>query len=319
MSVLAVRPYTDSDQVAVLELMQASLGWRREDPNRAFFLWKHAENAYGRSPGWVAVADGQVVGFRTFMRWEFERGGDVVRAVRAVDTATHPDHQGRGIFRTLTLQALDDLRREAVAFVFNTPNDSSRPGYLKMGWQPVGRLPVAFRPRSPGTLPALARARVPADLWSQPTTAGEPPVAVLTEPGVEELLRSPAPTDGLRTRRTTASLRWRYGFEPLHYRVLLVGRSVEDGFVVFRLRRRGGATEAAVADVLLPPGRRAGGLAARVLRASGADYAVALRPAPSGMLPLPSPGPLLVWRAVGEQDALPLPLWNLSLGDVELF
>lgn len=319
MSGLSVRPYVDSDQGPVLELMQASLGWRPEDPNRAFFLWKHRENAYGRSPGWVAVADGHVVGFRTFLRWEFERGGDVVRAVRAVDTATHPDHQGRGIFRRLTLQALDDLQREGVDFVFNTPNEQSRPGYLKMGWRPVGRLPVAFRPRSLGTLPALVRARAAADLWSQPTAAGEPAVDVLTEPGVAELLRSQPPVHGLRTRRTPASMRWRYGFGPLHYRVLLAGRTVEDGVVVFRLRRRGAATEAAVADVLLPPGRSARGLVARVLRAAKADYAVALRPAPAGMLALPSPGPLLVWRAVGAQDMPALPLWHLTLGDVELF
>ncbi len=40
-----------------------------------------------------------MIGFRTFLRWEFEDAGRVVRAVRAVDTATHPDHRGRGIFR----------------------------------------------------------------------------------------------------------------------------------------------------------------------------------------------------------------------------
>ena len=70
----------------------------------------------------------------------------MLRAVRAVDTATDPDYQGRGLFTRLTLQAIDELRAEGVDFVFNTPNDQSRPGYLKMGWQVVGTLPTHVRP-----------------------------------------------------------------------------------------------------------------------------------------------------------------------------
>ncbi|MDH5380092.1 MAG: hypothetical protein OEW75_04520, partial [Cyclobacteriaceae bacterium] len=35
---------------------------------------------------------------------------------------------------------------ELTHFIFNTPNEKSRPGYLKMGWVDAGRLPVYFRP-----------------------------------------------------------------------------------------------------------------------------------------------------------------------------
>ncbi len=71
--------------------------------------------------------------------------GEVLRAVRAVDTATDPDYQGQGLFTALTMHGLDEVRADGVDFVFNTPNDQSRPGYLKMGWQTVGELPVAVR------------------------------------------------------------------------------------------------------------------------------------------------------------------------------
>ncbi len=39
-------------------------------------------------------------------------------------------------------------QHDGVDVVFNTPNDQSRPGYLKMGWSEVGRVPVAVRLRS---------------------------------------------------------------------------------------------------------------------------------------------------------------------------
>jgi GNAT superfamily N-acetyltransferase len=335
---LDVRTATDDDHDAVLDLLQASLGWVPDDQYGRFFAWKHHESPFGRSPAWVALDGDRIVGFRTFMRWEFERDGAPVRAVRAVDTATHPEYQGRGIFTLLTRRALEDLRADGVAFVFNTPNEKSRPGYLKMGWQLVGRLPVAARPRSLPSLLRVARARTAADKWSAPTEAGEPIEAALADrSAVERLLaRSTETTDGgggggdagpLRTRRSVEYLAWRYGFGPLRYRALPVSGPSGDGLVVFRLRRRGGALEAAVCEELMPPDdaklrRRAH---RELLRSTGADHAVVIgAPRPTeGLLPVPGQGPTLVWRDVGEtstgNEVPRADRWLLNLGDVELF
>ena len=88
------------------------------------------------------------IGLRAFMRWRFDATGQDVRAVRAVDTATHPDHQGRGIFSRLTSEAIDLLRGDT-DLIFNTPNEKSLPGYLKLGWRIVGRAPVLLRIKRP--------------------------------------------------------------------------------------------------------------------------------------------------------------------------
>ncbi len=97
-----------------------------------------------RSPGWSS-GKARIVAVRLFMRWDFVRGGTLVHAVRAVDTATHPDHQGGGLFSELTWHTLEMCRSEGVAFVFNTPNAESRPGYLKLGWRELGRPATAVR------------------------------------------------------------------------------------------------------------------------------------------------------------------------------
>jgi GNAT superfamily N-acetyltransferase len=322
---LQIREYRDADEPAVLELLQASLGWVPDAQYGQFFAWKHRENPFGRSPAWVAVDGERIAGFRIFLRWEFERGGTVSRAVRAVDTATHPEYQGRGIFSRLTLYAVDELRRDGVAFVFNTPNDQSRPGYLKMGWQPVARLPVLFRPRTAGSLLAVARARVPAEKWSLPTEAGLPAVDALADrDGVADILDACRGSDGLQTRRSPDFMLWRYGFAPLAYRVMLAGDRLADGFVIFRLRRRGAAIEAAVCDVIVPDARPRTGarLLRKVLHDSGADYAVRIggrHLTRTGSLRLPAQGPTLVWRAVTEQVMPRADHWRLGLGDVELF
>ena len=138
-----LRPATPDDREQILALLGVSLGWDDDSRYRELFAWKHERNPFGRSFAWVAERDGRVVAVRLFMRWMFLRGGSTLHAVRAVDTATHPDHQGHGLFTALTTHALEACRAEGVAFVFNTPNAQSRPGYLKMGWREVGRPRVA--------------------------------------------------------------------------------------------------------------------------------------------------------------------------------
>jgi hypothetical protein len=266
-----------------------------------------------------------VVGFRTFLRWELRGpGGELLRAVRAVDTATRASHQGRGIFRRLTLQALDDLRAQGVALVFNTPNDNSRPGYLKMGWVQVGRLGAMVRVVSPASLLRMRHARVPADLWSTPTDVGRPAAEVLGLPGLADLLSVPAAPTGLSTCRTPAYLRWRYGFAPLAYRAITLGHDVAGGVAVLRLRRRGPALECVLCEVLTPAGdpgaKRA--LVRSVVRQCGADYVITLGRPPAGrggFVRAPGQGPLLTWRplSTGSVGAR-LDDWALTLGDVEL-
>jgi len=320
---LVIRRATGADRPAVLRLLSATLGWLPDEHHGALFEWKHDRNPFGPSPAWVAVdeASGTIAGFRTFMRWEFERDGEIVRAVRAVDTATDPAYRGRGIFRRLTLQAVEELTSEGVEFVFNTPNDQSRPGYLKMGWEIVGRVPIRVRLRSPLATLRVLRARAPAELWSDAPTAGEE-VDRLLDRGA--LALAPRRRDGrLRTRLDEAVLRWRYGgFPPLGYRGIV--DPVSGGTAIVRLRTRGDATEAAIDDVLtVDDDPRAVAHAAVVAaRASGADYAILTTARPlgrSGFVPVPRRGPILTWRALASATKPRLDQWRLVLGDVELF
>src|SRR3954462_4949881 len=96
---LAIAPYTTADEPAVLDLLRSSLGEGPAGTRTAeFFRWKHLANPFGPSFMLVARSDGEIIGLRAFMRWRFSAGGRDHAAVRAVDTATHPAHRGRGIF-----------------------------------------------------------------------------------------------------------------------------------------------------------------------------------------------------------------------------
>ena len=154
-----------------------------------------------------------------------------------------PDYQGKGLFTALTMHGLDELRDDGVDFVFNTPNDQSLPGYLKMGWQVVGKVPAAFRLRGPRSLATTAKARVPADLWSLPLDVGVPVSEWLQSEPSSSTGASLGPRE-MVTDRSADFLAWRYGTPLLDYRAVPSG----GGALVVRGRQRGGACELVLAD-----------------------------------------------------------------------
>jgi GNAT superfamily N-acetyltransferase len=319
---LVVRAATPGDRRDILALLSRTLGWDDDARHEKLFAWKHDENVFGPSPAWVAVDGDRVVGFRTFLRWEFEAGDAMVHAVRAVDTATDPEYRQQGVFRRLTLHALDDLEGDRAEFVFNTPNAQSRPGYLRMGWQTAGRVPLAARPTSLRGIGRMIGARRPAALWSAERGGGESAGAVLEDDApISELLRSQPRIDATATRRSVEYLRWRYGFPPLDYRSVVMRDDAALGVAFFRVRRRGAAREVALCDVLVPAGDRYIGrrLVHEVTRAAGADYLVRVADDRDSCVPLPRQGPILTWRPLRSPSRPRHGVWNLTLGDVELF
>lgn len=321
---MELRPALPEDRPSVMALLASAMD--RPDDSRftALHEWKHTRNPFGRSLEWVAVEDEVVVGYRAFLRWEFSDDVRTFRAVRAVDTATDPAHQGKGIFRTLTMHALDAARADGVDFVFNTPNDQSRPGYLKMGWELLGVLRPGVRPRSLTAVPTVLRGRVPAAHWGEPSSAGQPAADVFSDDArTQQLLAASRPGDGQRsTQRSPAYLRWRYGGDLLGYRVLTLGDDLAEGAACFRVRRRGPALEATIGDLLVPDRGAAARrrLIGKVLKASGAHYALVLDATWRDLtLPVPGQGPTLTWRSLVETDAPPIERWALTMGDIELF
>jgi len=312
---ITIRRADEADLPAALAVAAKALGWKPDDPNEAFFRWKHLDNPAGRSPMWVAVDGDTVCGFRAMMRWNFTGPERARHGVRAVDTATDPDHQRLGIFKKLTLAAIDELTSTGADFVFNTPNDKSRPGYLKMGWIDAGRLPVRFSPTGPISITRLARARTAANKWSEPVTAGVP-VESCSSDLADLVGRFPA-DGGVTTLRDADHLAWRYGFGPLHYRVFRTG----DAAAIVRVRRRGAAREAVLAEVLSPDAKATALLVRRVRRALRPDYLITLdcAPHPSRWWPtLPGIGPHLTLRPLATDPPNPEDL-RFSLGDIELF
>ena len=244
---------------------------------------------------------------------------------RAVDTATDPDFQGRGIFTRLTLEALDALPAEGVELVFNTPNARSLPGYLKMGWQEVGRLPAAVRPTRWRFATVVGTARRPAGRGFVASAMGVPVEEGLADRGAVDRLieRSPLPPasppvgapdiSSGATATPTSGTACCDAAPPPHRRASWCSGCGGGG----------SAVEGVVSDVVAHRGSRAAHatLVDRLARAREADYLIRLqqpRVTRDRFVRLPQVGPVLVCRALADIPVPDLRGWAPSMGDVEL-
>jgi len=141
---MVIRKSNFTDVEAIVELLKRSLGEQSSPKSIEYWIWKHVKNPFGESPVLVAEENGTLVGVRAMLQWHWQIGKKNMLALRAVDTATDPLHQGKGIFSRLTKQMIKDSLDSNNQFIFNTPNEKSKPGYIKMGWKEAGRITVGL-------------------------------------------------------------------------------------------------------------------------------------------------------------------------------
>lgn len=332
----------------ILKLVKVTLG--NEGAVRkteAFWRWKHEDNHFGPSYGLYAWDESQAlaVGLRVLMRWQFRtKDGQLLRAVRAVDTATHPSYQRRGIFSRLTRQAIDDLKQEGIDLIFNTPNARSLPGYLKMGWQVVAKWPVYIRMMKPGRMLSRRIRSIPAsqqnpifdDFFMPEILTWQRFVERYSEDIAEAVLSSEQNRlcTGCRTLRDFDYLQWRYGRHPhLIYGVYALEHYDRlAGFAILRPNWRNGWQEIVLTELFLRQSdTNCGRIFLRNLIAQlKGDYLIThfsngslerswLRS--NGFLRAPAQGITFTINSISpkSQGSLSATFWDLTLGDLEIF
>lgn len=142
-----IRRYRPDDRDGILAL--DSVVWNRTQ-SPEWFDWKYADNPYvDHVPVFVAELDGEIVGARPFMAFRMRLGDETATALQPSDTMVSPDHRRRGLFTRMTERAIEFYEEREPPFFFNFPNEQSRSGYLKLGWQEVGSRATYYRVQSP--------------------------------------------------------------------------------------------------------------------------------------------------------------------------
>lgn len=332
---MQIRSATSQDKPAIIDLLKKSLGESTIPKSEALWAWKHEQNPFGPSYVLLAEENNMLIGLRAFMQWDWVWGDQRFKAIRAVDTATHPDFQGKGIFKKLTLQQIDICKKEGVSFVFNTPNSQSKPGYLKMGWVEQGKLPLKFKLVRPLS---LVYNKIRAEKKPVILADSDSPIQAW-DSNVFNLVNKGAVTSNqLSTHVSNQYITWRYEKNPLFSYNYVTDNS--SFIMIFRVKKHSFAKELRIVEfILLNANVEAKKLDKQLKKLSldfakennidfvsmsGLQYSL-YKPyfAWMGMLPVRPLGPSITLKDLNMNEKFPTLLeiknWSYSLGDLELF
>lgn len=321
-----IREATIEDIPAIIDLLKLSLGESLMPKSEGYWRWKHVDNPFGPSPVLLCWEGQVLVGVRAFMRWQWTWQGRLYNAVRAVDTATHPQFQGKGIFKKLTLGLVKECTNAGVDFVFNTPNKQSKPGYLKMGWIEAGKLPIRVRVDRP-------IAMIKNLVSNSKAGSDNPPDSHISLDQLQQFSEGFRHREqGLITNISLQYLKWRYIDVPVTKYVGIGGveNDVSD-FVIGRIKRTALGREFRITDVFLKkeyPQTKFLQLFDNYKKTLGVDYSTLsgvrsfdARVLGKSSIHLPV-GPPVTIRNLGMNNLDTLKRftnWSPSLGDLELF
>lgn len=313
---MEIREADEYDIPKIVKVLKASLGEDQLELSEKVWKYKHLENPFGKSIVLIADENKEIIGVRAFMRWEWQFGVEKFQALRAVDTATHPNHQGKGVFKKLTLEAVQNSKANNYHFIFNTPNEQSRPGYLKMGWKQVGEIFVGIKPSF--SFLKFKNTRKSYEIKKN-----------ITNEHIDSLCREwnnkLAAKSGLFTPKSAEMLRWRYEENPLQsYEVL-----ADNGYYLAAyVKKRGSFKEFRVAEYIYDEKLLSKKELKRIIDRLVSNFSCQMVSFSPNLLKMSGKkghfGPVLTLNTLNVEDIqneefLKITNWNNSLGDLELF
>jgi hypothetical protein len=163
-------PLEELDADEVRAVVGAAFGAPR---SADWWRWKHEDGPWGPSTGVGAVEGSQLLGVRVLLPWRFCVDGRPRPAYRAVDAATTPAAQGRGLFSTLNEELMRRVAAEEPECLgfFSTPNLESRRAYRRLGWEWLPPIAHRYLPVLPARSAGRAVEAEPAALVPPPPTS----------------------------------------------------------------------------------------------------------------------------------------------------
>lgn len=311
---MIVRIPNPEDKSAIIGLLQLSLGEAKLKKSEEIWNFKHEKNPFGVSPVLVAEESDTLIGVRAFMQWRWQLENEILVSYRAVDTATHPDYQGRGIFKTLTLKALDYIHEKGDCFVFNTPNEQSRPGYLKMGWKEVGKINVAL------VCTFFYLYKLFQSNSKNKNKATESQIEYLCDLHNKKLQSDKV----IFTPKSASYLKWRYEENLLQeYHVI----STADYYIAMYVKKHRFYKELRIVEVIAPNKLMTSEIKALIIKYAFKNRCLLISLDDDKMFKFRffgAFGPILTFKSVTSntdfvQKALNIANWKYSIGDLELF
>jgi GNAT superfamily N-acetyltransferase len=131
-----IRQAEPKDLASIRSLYKTVWGYNRPD---RYDNWRYLNSVGSMCPVTLAVDGENLAGAYTVWPIKIRLGDRVVSGAQSVDTMTHPNYRGQGIFTKLAEACYEIAAAQGVEVLYSFPNPLSYPGFIKrLGWTHTG-------------------------------------------------------------------------------------------------------------------------------------------------------------------------------------
>lgn len=137
-----------------------------------YLKWQYADNPDGKAVGFDAWDGDRLAAHYVCVPARAHVAGKQVLVLLSLNTATHPDYQGKGLFTKLAAMTYDAGAEQGYDAVYGVANANSTPGFIrKLGFQLVRPLEARVGVGGLGTRAANGRQPEFERVWTQDSLA----------------------------------------------------------------------------------------------------------------------------------------------------
>ncbi|MCZ6774722.1 MAG: GNAT family N-acetyltransferase [Proteobacteria bacterium] len=215
---LEIREATEVDLDAIREL-HVAVGY--DERNHTYDHWRFFGGPYGICPSILAMDEDRAAALYTVWPVKLKLGNDILLGGQSMDTMTHPDYRGRGLFVKLAGACYELCAARGYAALYGFPNSNSYPGFIRrLNWDHTGDIVHWVRPIRPSNYKSLPKAFGPfADFAASVLPRGSIKNTEISigkpDPAAMQTLmdRWNDENDTCRIHRESCWLEWRYAPE----------------------------------------------------------------------------------------------------------
>lgn len=266
-----LRAFQSQDSLAIRRLYKEVYS---QEMSAEEWEWRYLKNPVQKVLINLAESgDGRLAGQYAVMPVKMQIGNETKTGTLSLDTMTHPDFRGQGMFVRLAEDNYARLAAAGVVLTYGFPNQNSHHGFIKhLGWSDLQRCaPVYVKPlKSLGLLQQKLKSKVLATVFNPvfqlvwgcacfpQVRAADSAIRIsrVTEfdEHWDELWQRNAETMPVAVVRDQEFLRWRFLQNPVFSYTIFAAHEGEGlaGYVVLRSEERFGLRVGYLVDVLAP-------------------------------------------------------------------
>ncbi len=138
-----IKTDTSKEKITAYSELLSSVFYNTNKFTKEFLKWQYLDNPNGKVVGFDAYSGDTLAGHYVTIPVSYFIDGKKRNGLLSLNTATHADHRGKGLFTQLANKTYDEAKQMGYEFVIGVANQNSTHGFLKkLGFYLIAPLTV---------------------------------------------------------------------------------------------------------------------------------------------------------------------------------